>query len=72
MQIGIRSSILRYCIICSEDSPSLHYELEHRLNFAYRKAVLLAAKETGLSESHFPEICPFTLGQVIDGNFWPD
>jgi len=32
---------------------------------AYELAVLYAAAETGLSESAFPESCPYTIEQIM-------
>ncbi len=54
-----------------EDSPSLKSEISQRFDYAYNKARLKAAKETGLAEESFPEISPFTLEQTLDKDFWP-
>lgn len=54
-----------------EDSPSLKYELEEKLMRAYKRAVLIAAKETKLSEKRFPKICPFSLEDVLNDDFYP-
>lgn len=35
----------------------------------WRDAVVLAYKETGLSK--FPEVCPWTIEQVRNPDFWP-
>src|SRR5262249_39651531 len=55
-----------------EDSPSLKYELEKKLESAYKLAVLGAAKETSLEEEDFPQKCPFTLAECLDDTFFPD
>jgi len=38
---------------------------------AYESALLLAAEETGLDESLFPSICPWSFEQAMDETFWP-
>jgi hypothetical protein len=48
-----------------EDNPSLKHELEGMVSHAYRLAVLRAAKEIGISKAVFPDICPFTLEQIL-------
>ena len=55
-----------------EDSPSLKYELDKQIEYAYEKALLFAINETGLSQSTFPETCPFSLSQCLDRDFFPD
>lgn len=54
-----------------EDSPSLNHELENKLSHAYEKALLIAAKETGMSLSTFPQQCPFSLKKALDKSFYP-
>jgi hypothetical protein len=54
------------------DNPSLKAKLPQVLEDAYGDATLLAARETGLSESHFPPSLPWSFEQIMDGNFWPD
>jgi len=39
---------------------------------AYPDAALVAALETGLSETVFPQICPWTFAQMVDESFWPE
>ena len=55
-----------------EDSPSLKNQLEERLTSAYQRAVVMAAKETGIKKKHFPANCPFSLIQVMDKDFYPE
>lgn len=55
-----------------KDSPSLKPDLPVMLLEVYEDAVLMAVAETHLDESSFPAKCPFTVGQVLDMNFWPD
>jgi len=44
--------------------------LPKALGSAYRDASLKAVAETGPG-STFPEACPWTIEQVLDGAFWP-
>jgi hypothetical protein len=52
-----------------EDIPSLKNKLPDSLSKSYPKAVAIAVKETGLSV--FPEECPYTGQQLLDGDFYP-
>lgn len=54
-----------------QQSPSLKSKLQEIVNDAYELARGDAADETGLSESHFPEACPWEYAQLIDMDFWP-
>jgi hypothetical protein len=54
-----------------KDSPSLNYELEKQLEYAYEKALNIAIEETGLSENTFPKLCPFSLQQSLNNDFLP-
>jgi hypothetical protein len=54
-----------------DDNPSLRPLLPHALASAYRKAFREAVAETGLPGATFPETCPWTVTQVLDGGFWP-
>jgi hypothetical protein len=54
------------------DSPSLKPRLEEDLQDSYISASLLAAGETGLAETNFPEQCPYSIDQLLDQDFWPD
>jgi len=53
-------------------SPSLKYQIEEKVSEAYEDAIGLAADETGLSESRFPQACPFTLEQILREDFYPE
>ncbi|WP_353740341.1 DUF29 family protein [Desulfonema magnum] len=55
-----------------EDSPSLRYEIEKKINKAYEKAKLSAEDETGIDKKHFPKTCPFPFDQILDRNFFPE
>lgn len=55
-----------------EQNPSLRPRLPEFYAKAYPMAVLKAAKETGLDKRQFPTEPPFTVEQVMDGEYWPD
>ncbi len=54
-----------------EESPSLARILEAKLAAAYKKALLLTEKETGLESHHFPSTCAFSFAQLLDQVFLP-
>ena len=54
------------------DNPSLRHRLDPVTVKAYNRAQRYAAKETGLPVSHFPEICPFSVEQTLDSDYWPE
>ncbi len=54
------------------ESPSLKHELDEQLNHAYKKALILAAAETGLTRTTFPETSPFSLADALNENFFPE
>lgn len=55
-----------------DDNPSLRPSLDQAIPRAYKKAVLAAQKETGLSESAFPATCPYMKAQIFDSAFLPE
>ena len=55
-----------------EDSPGLRPVLAESFARAYRKARLLAANETGLSEEAFPTVLTLTVANALDPDFLPD
>ncbi|WP_417911299.1 DUF29 domain-containing protein [Candidatus Electronema sp. PJ] len=54
-----------------QDNPSLKQKLPESIERAYKYARTGAARETGLPKSTFPEICPWSLEQAFDDEFWP-
>ncbi|MGD0187759.1 MAG: DUF29 domain-containing protein [Roseiarcus sp.] len=54
------------------DNPSLKAGLSEAIAAGYRRAILGAARETGLDRSVFPTDCPWSFDQVTDKDFWPD
>jgi hypothetical protein len=55
-----------------DDNPSLRSLLEASVTAAYRRASRQSAAETGLAEAGFPLACPWSSGQMMDTDFWPD
>lgn len=55
-----------------KDSPSLVPYLQDVFAECYTNAREQAADETGLSLTHFPEVCPYTVEQALDANFLPE
>lgn len=51
-----------------DSSPSLRRRLAERLDQTYRQAIKIARYETGLDAKDIPAECPFTLGQLLEGN----
>ena len=55
-----------------DDNPSLKPIIGSVLEKAYPDAALVAVLETGLSETAFPQSCPWSFAQIMDENFWPE
>lgn len=55
-----------------EESPSLKYEIQEKLDRSYRKAILWAATEMGVNKSIFKDECPFSLEKVLNKDFYPE
>ena len=45
--------------------------LQEKLTEAYRHAIKKTVVETGLTKSAFPELCEWTIKQVLDDDFLP-
>jgi hypothetical protein len=54
-----------------QDKPSLKPNLSPAITKAYPKAVKLAAKDTKLPQTQFPQECPYTIEQLLDEDFYP-
>ncbi len=54
------------------DNPSLKSLLDECIKDAYEDARFAASDETGLLASIFPELCPYTLEQILDLEFLPN
>jgi hypothetical protein len=55
-----------------EESPSLQNNLLESIQKAYPKAVKIASAETNLVKTIFPLNCPYTLDNLIDGDFYAE
>lgn len=53
------------------ESQVLHNHFETVLPKNYAKARKLAIKKSHLSPTIFPEVCPYTLGQILDFGWLP-
>jgi hypothetical protein len=54
------------------DNPSLKAVFPQSLADGYGDAVIEAAAETGLLESTFPVVCPWSPEAFMAPDFWPD
>jgi Domain of unknown function DUF29 len=54
-----------------EDSPSLRDAMTARLMKEYDLARRDATRETGLAESEFPDLIPYSNAQILDEEFLP-
>ena len=52
--------------------PSLKACVQDEATEAYDYAAIRAAKETGITESVFPSMMPYTLTQLLDDEFYPE
>jgi hypothetical protein len=55
-----------------EQSPSLRRQVSIMLAERYKTPRHNAADETRLPIETFPEVCPWTVEQVLDEDFWPE
>ena len=55
-----------------QDSPSLKYELDLKVQDAYEIAILSAANETNLDEDTFPSSCEYDIEEILSAEFYPD
>jgi hypothetical protein len=63
--------VQRNCLVDHlEDNPSLKPLIGNVIDKAYRDAVLKSMLETGLPESVFPKICPWSFDEMMDPDFW--
>ena len=53
------------------DSPSLRPQLPDLLSLRYGRAGRRVLRETELAEAVLPQVCPWTIEQVLDESFWP-
>lgn len=55
-----------------QHSPSLQAIADEALAEAYEVAILAAARETGLDETAFPALCPWTFATATDAEYLPE
>jgi hypothetical protein len=55
-----------------KDNPGLKGSLTEILETAYKIAKIKAEKETSLDKKTFPQVCPYTLEEIMDEQFYPD
>jgi hypothetical protein len=55
-----------------EVSPSLKTYLPRNFDTHYQRARRRASRETELPLATFPEVCPWTLEQLLDEDFFPE
>ncbi|MCG6939730.1 MAG: DUF29 domain-containing protein [Thiohalocapsa sp.] len=53
------------------DSPSLKPKLPELFPDAYDSALRLAAEETGMDETDFPQACPYRVEEALSPGFYP-
>jgi hypothetical protein len=61
----------RQLISVLDDNPSLAAQLDEAISIAYPSAVLQAADETGIDETHFPTTCPWSSTEIVRDKFLP-
>lgn len=52
-------------------SPSLKSYFNEAIDKAYPNALKMAIKETKLSQTTFPDTCPYSIEQLLDDDFYP-
>ena len=55
-----------------DDNPSLKHMLPEVFAESYADSTLEAERETGILETSFPQICPWTYDQVMSADWLPD
>lgn len=55
-----------------DDNPSLRPYIGEAMSRAYRRAVLIAAREAGIDEGAFAATCPYSFEQVTAGGWMPE
>jgi hypothetical protein len=53
------------------NNPGLKPHLSEAIANAYPDAVELASEETQLAKNTFPEVCPYTVEQLLEKEFYP-
>ncbi|MEQ8961186.1 MAG: DUF29 domain-containing protein [Coleofasciculus sp. C2-GNP5-27] len=53
-------------------NPGLKSRLDEAMEESWLEARDLAIAQTDLPDEHFPQVCPFSLEQVMREDFWPN
>src|SRR5262249_1094883 len=51
------------------DNPGLKPRVNEAMTWAYRRARIDAANETGLEKGTFPDVCPYSFEEIISREF---
>jgi len=54
-----------------KDSPGLKPQFAELITEAYSEARRVAGQETGVSVSSFPALCPYSITEIMELEFWP-
>jgi hypothetical protein len=54
-----------------DDNPSLKPYLDDAIDRAYLKGLVIAVDETNLPDRIFPQICEYSLENILDDQFYP-
>jgi len=54
-----------------KDSPGLKPQFSELITEAYSEARRVAGQETGVSVSSFPALCPYSITEIMELEFWP-
>ncbi len=54
------------------ENPSLKPHIAEMISKCYRRARVAATEETGIDETDFPAVCPWSFEQITDSAFWPE
>ncbi|MEA5472253.1 DUF29 domain-containing protein, partial [Spirulina sp. 06S082] len=53
-------------------NPGLKSRLDEAMQESWSEARDLAIAETDLPDEQFPEVCPFSLEEILSEDFWPE
>lgn len=55
-----------------QENPSIKPLIAEKIQDAYGDALTLVEKDTGLDETNFPQLCPFTSLETLNNEYWPN
>lgn len=53
------------------ESPTLRAQINELITEAYPYAIKDTARATGLPRAAFPAVCPYSVEQLLDEDYWP-